>query len=251
MNVLSAVLEKIRTKKNEIILSAQDEYFRLIQAIASGKEVDSEEAANILEASGRSVEQFEKAVEVHTRRIELAEQLSRKRSLEASIPKLEREAEHARRELDAAVAKLQTKAFEADKKLRDANNEIVQFYQVESRLRESCQDPAILSRFAELSEKRLELVRMKSPLQEDLRRTQNQIRSWRNQVENFRDSLKKNRSDLPAMGSDQKGLAIAKSEVEKLDSVISQLAKAIAEIDEKLRPIECELKELDDKKLIP
>lgn len=251
MAIFDGIMEQIRTRKRQAAKSSRQKYLDLLRSVASGKESDLESALDVIQSVDRSEDDFAKDVSTMQKRFVLATQHQTSKQIQASIPALERAQEDAQRKLDAAVAELQPRLQAAAQKVRDAHNQIMQFSLVESQLQASCLDLELLEREAELLAMRNELVRSRSPLDDDLRAAKSRLRGCQQSIENWEAWLAKNRHDLPAVAKNKMELSQARAQQEHLSETVSDLAAAIDAINDELKPVEQEIESIRKAKLLP
>lgn len=248
---IAGILDRIISRKRQAALTSGQRYHQLLKDVASGSEIDADEGADVIESANKTEEDFAKDVAIMQKRFTFAAQLKARNQVQATIPSLEKAQADAQAKLNAAIEQLRPIAIEAERKVRDAQNQVGQFYLVERQLEESCLDPSLIARETELVEKRLALVRSRSPLDDDLRRAQSLLRGQTSNIENLQAAIAKNRHDLPSVTGDKKELQQARLQQEHLSETVEDLQKAIGDINAELAPIESELAAVRKAKLLP
>ncbi len=244
------ILERIRTKKKELTSNSADEYFELVRAVASGSEVDVEQAAIVIEAFGKDDASFERDVETQQERIGLAAQLKHKKTLEIQLPTLEQVERQAGEHYARVVSEASARLNEAKKAKRDIELSLMGLSQVEVRLRDSCLDQSLLARERELMARRMKLIQQRRPLDEDLSRGQNMVQSHQSSIAALRMKIEKSKNDQIARQSYKRDLPQFETSLRQHQSVLGQLTQAIEDIDEQLQPLDRELAEIREKKLL-
>jgi hypothetical protein len=217
----------------------------LVRAVASGSEVDVEQAAIVIEAFGKDDASFERDVETQQERIGLAAQLKHKKTLESQMPKLESVERQASEHYSRVVSEASSRLNAAKKAKRDVELELLGLTQIEVRLRESCLDASLLAREAELNSKRMTLIQKRRPLDEDLSRSANTVQSYQSSVDALNRKIADRSNDAVAKASYKRDLALKEPQ-----HVLDQLQKAVNDIDEQLQPIDRELATIREKKLL-
>lgn len=248
---IAGILDRIISRKRQAALTSGQRYHQLLKDVASGSEIDADEGADVIESANKTEADFEKDVAIMQKRLTLVAQLKARNQLQATIPSLEKAQADAQAKLNAAVEQLQPIAMDAERKVRDAQNQVLQFHTVESELLRSCLDPSLLAREAELAEKRLALVRSRSPLDEDLKRARAQLRGCEYTIENLQAAIAKNKTNTPVVASDRKDLQQVRAQAESLEETVSDLASAVDAINSELAPVESELAAVRKAKLLP
>lgn len=248
---VASILGTIIQRKKQVALTSGQRYHSLLRSVANGEEVDADLAADIVDGAGKSESDFERDVAIMQKRFSLVAQLKARNQVQATIPALEKAQADAQRRLDEAIGTLQPLAMAAAQKLRQEQNSLLQFQMVESQLQASCLDPSLIAKEAELVQNRIELVRSRSPLDDDLRRAQSLLRGQTSNIENLQSSITKNRHDVLSVASDKKDLQQARAQQEHLEETVEDLQKAISDINSELAPLEKELADIRQRKLAP
>ncbi len=251
MAIISGLLDKIRSKKRQLELSRADQYLQTIRDMASGKELDADEVAEILDALSKTERDFELDVEKMEQRFVEAGQLKEKEALERTIPTLTRNLELASEALEAAYRKLQPSVEFASQQLRSAENRQLLFHGIEGKLVSSCMDQSLLTREKELISQRAELHSKRTPLQSDLRTAQAIIRNCEISFESLKHQSKKNPNYKPEQSDIRSKERSCADELARQKPYAEQLEAAIAKIDEELEPINRELADINKQKLVP
>ena len=246
---VSGILDRIIVRKKQATLSAAEQYYALVRAVASGTEVDCDDAATIIDDAKKTAADFEKDVAVQQERVELSAKLQHKRELEKQLPKLESVERQAGEHYAKVVAEASSRLNEAKKAKRDVELQLLGLTQIEGRLRESCLDASLLEREAELNMQRVELVQKKRPLTEDSERAKNMVQSHQTSVDALRIKIERAKNDQLARQSYKRDLPQFEQALEQHQHVVDQLEQAIAVLDAQLAPIARELESIRLKKL--
>ena len=246
---VSGILDRIIVRKKQATLSAAEQYYALVRAVASGTEVDCDDAATIIDDANKTAADFERDVEIQQERIGLAAQLRRKKTLEGQLPKLESVERQASEHYAKVVSEATSRLNEAKRAKRDVELELLGLTQIEGRLRESCLDTSLLQRETELNMQRTKLIQQRRPLEEDVSRSAGMIQSHQFTIK----ALEKKSTDKLI---NPVGRASYRKELDENSRALAherhihtQLQKAIADIDYELSPIDQELASIRLKKL--
>jgi hypothetical protein len=245
MAMFAGILDRIRTKKKAMALNAQNTYHKLLKEVVSGKEVNTNEAAIVIDAAGKTEDEFESDVRTMEQRFTLAEQRKARLEVERTLPKFRAALEAANQAYADAVQRLQPQINAAYVALQNAENQQMALVYVDNKLNETCLDKSLLAREKELLASRMAIMQKRRPLFEDAEYAKQYLRTCSETV----DSLVQNKKD--ESHPDHQSLRHWKSELAKQESIVSQLSKAIADLDAELLPINQELAELAEKKLLP
>lgn len=250
MAMFAGILDKIRTKKKALALNAQDAYYELLKEVASGKEVDVDEAAIVIDAAAKSEDGFESDVRTMEQRFALAEQLKARHELDRSLPGLSAKLEAAQRELNDAVNKLQPQVQAAYQQLRAAENQLLCLSNVDAKLSESCLDKSLVEKESELLAQRMAIHQKRRPLHEDLERAKAYLSTCRSGLAGERSKTK-----ILPLSPTAPGVSHQehhwKTELKHQEKIVAQLSEAVAGLDAELVPITKELAEVALKKLVP
>ena len=249
MAIFANILDRIREKKKEMVLSSHDAYYSLLKDVASAKEVDADEAAMVLDAVGKTEDQFEADVQTMESRFGWDADLKARRKLESQLPGLQAKLDAAKLALDEAVRKLTPVVNLAWDELNDVQNRQTELIHVEARLSGCCLNETLLTRERELSAQRKDLLSKRSPLAEDLRAA----RAFAQTIQAYVDS-----TDAKVASTYKPEVQAARVErrkylaqQEQQERLIAQLAEAVSQLDTELSPLDAEMKVLANRKLVP
>ena len=251
MAIFEGILDRIRTKKKEMVLSSHDAYYSLLKDVASAKEVDADEAAMVLDAAGKTENQFEADVQTMESRIGLAAQLKHKLTIEKQIPKLEHVERLAGEHYEKVVGEANERLNEAKRAKRAAEHELLMLSQVAVKLRESCLDETLLVRERELDVLRMEIHQKLRPLSDDVSRSRNLIKSHEHTVQALEKKSTDNDINPVVRAAYKEDLKEKERTLAHEQHIHGQLVRAIAELNEKLEPITTEFEEIAQRKLVP
>ncbi len=247
--VFAGLLEKIRVKKKALALTAFDHYYALLKNVATGQEVDADQAAVTIDAIGKSEDDFESDIVTMEKRIGLAGRLRESESIEKSIPGLRETHRIAKDALEAAILRLQPAATAAFDLLKNTEDLLGHFHGVGLRLAETCLDESLKAKEREITGKRVAFVDKRRPLMDDLRLAREYLSNYQANID---DAKRKQQSQL-RYARDQATVDLRKwtKQHDAQSSIIDQLEKSIAEIDVELRPLDQEMAKIRKQKLVP
>lgn len=248
---VTGILDRIIARKKQATLSAAEQYIAMVRSVASGAEVDMDDAAETIDDANKTAADFERDVAAMQKRIAFAEQLKERADIEKSIPQLERTAQAARKKFWDAVQTLEPQALLAEQTLRAQQNRIDQLSSAERSLRETCIDETLLAREAELRAKHREVGEKLRPIESDHRIAKQVYESNRNAFKNLQLQIEKNRKDHPALAKLRKDMERLEPALEASEQTYRDLSSALSELRAELAPIARELEEIDRRKLTP
>lgn len=249
---LTAILDRIRGNRRQAELTAGESYYHLVKDVASGNEVDADDAAIVIEQADKSDSDFERDVQLMGERIQAAERLRERKDAERQLAQAEKDAAAAKAKLDAALAKLRPAVDEAVTRYEYLTLEILTRSTTESQLASSVMNPAILTREAELSEQSAEVQAKLEPLERDHYRH----REWAMNAQNTVDQINRSIGGLESWNNQKRvGLTI---DLAKAEERLARERDAVRQIEHLLRPlqqeraaIDAERADLHRQKLIP
>lgn len=250
MSTIATVFDIMRGRRKQAAVDQATGYLSLVRAVATGDEIDAENAADILEIHGKSEADFARDCETQARRFADVDEYARLLKIQDGIPALQAEVDRTRQALDAAVAKYQPTLFAAADRLRLAEQELLRLSGTGDQLRRTVLDGSIATREAELSELRTAIHAKLRPILEDLDRA----RSWERSKQTSEANLKHrigdlSPGDLPSRSSYREKLDSIQQELRSVRKRIADLESLAAEYRAEMLPIDRELSELDAKKL--
>jgi hypothetical protein len=246
----AGILDRIRTKKKELVLNAQDAYYSLLKEVARGEETDVDDAAIVIDAAGKSEDDFERDVATMEQRFALAGQLKARVEIERSLPALQAKLDAANRAYNDAVQRLQPTIQIAFTALQEAQNAQQSMSNVDAKLCETCLNQTLLSRERELLAKRLAVHQKRRPLFDDLEMAKAYLSTCRAGLEGER-----GRKKILPLTPTEKGISHQehhwRMELKKQESLVAQLTEAVRLLDDELLPINNELASISKEKLVP
>ena len=250
MALFAGILDKIRTKKKQLALNSHDEYYSLLKEVASGEETDVDEAAERIDAAGKTEDDFEKDVRTMEQRFALAEQLKARHEIERSLPGLRVKLDAANRAYTDAVQRLQPAINAAYAALQDTENQHMALTYVDAKLVETCLNKTLLAREAELLAQRKVIHQKRRPLYEDLAHAKAHLSTCRAGLQGERSKTK-----ITPLRPVETGVSHQehywRSQLTKQESLVAQLSEAVAALDAELAPIDTELAKIVKAKLVP
>ncbi len=236
---LAELIGKLRSKKRATERTAFGHYLGLVRDLASGTEIDADEAGHIMAAADRTVIDLENDVATMQRRLAAAAQLSRHEAAQESFEIASRKLQDAQARFDEAYRRFQPPIDDAVNERAAWELVVLQTSSVESVLLSTVMDAELLQREAELISERREIQQKLRPLLDD-RKHQSDWSSG----EHYRNlDLRKKR--------DREGIAASDSRMDDLTSQIRQIDAASAPMQKRLDAIADELNEIHFEKLKP
>ncbi len=247
----AGILDRIRSKKKELALTSADAYYQLLKEVARGEETDVDDAAIVIDAAGKSENDFERDVSTMEERFHLAEQLKIRKELERKLPILQRKFDAAKQAMDEAIRKLQPAIDQGYEELHTAELQHGTLIYVDGKLSGTCLNQSLLIREKELLAQRAELMSKRLPLAEDLRTAQAIIRNSETSLTGLKSQSKVHphyKPDQVDIRTKERKLAESLSHQKP---IAEQLEAAVARIDDELAPINRELADIAKQKLVP
>lgn len=238
--MLQMILDSIRRKKQELILTREEQYHKLIRELAQGSEVDAEAAAEILDSVGKDEHHFERDIENQRKRFEYADQLKRKRELEKLLPKLESDFTQANQRYLNEVERLKEMVDAALVPFQSAQSELSTLATIEQTLIQSCRDPRITSRKREIEQRRRQIMEQRQPFYDEEYDAQKRVRYFQSLLEEHnkdrrlgtREEHRKKREELEKTIEHHKSLHHHVAEpLQQLDDELAELAREHEQLD--------------------
>ena len=250
MSTIATIIERVRGRRQEAALEHAMGYSALVRAVASGDEIDADNAADILEIHGKSEDEFSEDCERQARRYQLAEERKRLVEVQASIPGIQSEVDKAQRAFNAAVEKYRPPLNDAANRLRLAENTVLAMSSVEGELIRTVLDPSIAIREHDLTEQLKELHAKLAPIDDDIKRAKVWERGRQQSLENVEfERSKVSFTDLSNQAHVREKRDGIKAELQSVAKQIKELESTADEFRSQLSGIQVELQELHAKKL--
>lgn len=250
MAMFAGILDRIRTKKKQLALNSSDAYYSLLKEVASGEETDVDEAAIVIDAAGKSEDDFERDVRTMEQRIALAEQLKARHEIEQALPKLQATLDAANKAYAEACQRLQPAISNAYAVLQNTENQRMALVYVDAKLSETCLNKSLLEKESELLAQRMAIMQKRGPLHEDLERAKAYLSTCRGGLEGELSKTK-----ILPLHPEAKKISQQehhwRTELRHQESLVEQLTVAVAELDAELVPITRELERIVKEKLVP
>ncbi len=247
-----AILEKIRFQKRQLAVSSQQAYFNLVRDIASGAEVDPEEAALVIENAAKSESELEADVTKMERRLEESRELSRLQKLAKSLPALEAKHRLAQQAYDDAIAKLKPALDAASTELCALQTECDRSTSCEVYLLGSAMNPEILDEERRLLAARLEIRDKLEPLQNDHAIEAGRLQNLQENLAAAEDGLKRTDPDnAHTYRMLKKEITEVSDKIKLKQPIVEQLEKAIELLMAERRTLDAQQAKLRARKLDP
>ena len=147
---LTTLLDSLRNKKQAAHRSEFGHYLGLIKSLASGAEIDSDEVAAVLDATGKDEDDLSRDVNLQQQRNAWAATMVANRRAGTDRLLAERELQTAKAKLQEQIDKLQPAINAAHDRLNDANLRSLTSSGADSKLAENILDQELLQREAAL-----------------------------------------------------------------------------------------------------
>lgn len=170
MIIIKELFRKKRQKVSDAVRPIRQRYLELVRSLASGEEIDEEEVFAITDELGVDEQKLSADVSTMQQRLKYAQQLEQNRQAAMSHAGIMADLERLNDEYAKFVAKWQPRKDAVAQALKDNDLVIATTNGAESKLLESCLDPEILDRQAELNERRKKVGTELYDLQNDVAR---------------------------------------------------------------------------------
>lgn len=251
MSVVSAVLEKLRGKRQEQVKTVWQQYHTMVRDLATDQQVDVDELALCMDQLDKSDADLEADIERQRERTGFAAQHAEYLRLCGEVPKLEQAHEKAKAEYSEAVNKLQPKVMAAFTAWNSAHHQMLALTSVEGRLLESCRDPNLLDRQNEIHAKRTELTNELRLLIE-----RSPVKHFE-QLNSRLEKLKYDRSKMDKQNSptywreNAANIEHVEGNVKTYQELVQQFERRRSEIKSEMAGLERQLADIRQKMLVP
>lgn len=266
-SAVTKFLDKFRAQKKEQVKSAWQQYRDLQDRFVSGEEVDNFEVDTILELIGKTDDDLEKDVANLEERIKTAAKLAHYQGIKDNLPLLASRLETAQRKLNEIAGPLRMEVEQAATSLRMAENESLMLLAFETKLAQTCRDPEILARDAEIAKRLKEIHKERQWIDEQYHKT---FESFDYNVRKLEEAQSRFNKGSGAVAKAQSlvnsllvpGDQLANREltremrdleyqIEQRRDIVTQQRARLAELDHECRALNAEQAELAKRKLIP
>lgn len=239
MASIAGILDRIRGNRRQVELTAGESYYHLVRDVASGIEVDADDAAIVIETAGKTDSDFEADVATMTDRMLAAHRLENRHIAERELRKAEADLQAAQAKLEAAVNKLRPVVDEAAARRSLYEQEILYGTGLEAKLMQSVLDPKVLAREAELVKRFNEVQAKLGPLEADYRRHAEWLTAARHNCDHLRDQIRKSDQwNAPK----QRGLS---GKLEEAEDRVESETRWCKSLEALVRPLEQERAEIN------
>jgi hypothetical protein len=225
----------------------QDEYHSMLLSLAKGEEIDLDDVRRLTIDAGKSEEECSRDLETMQQRIEKVAKKQEWIEVQKATPGLEQKRDALKAELNAVFERINPQLVKLEWDLHAASDAAAQCLWIDDFLNTNCLNQSLLAREKEVGSQRFALGGQKRTLVDDLTKAK-QHESYFNarlqKYENRKDGWK----PKDASAVDYKELQASRAEWQ---STIIQLERAIAVLDEQLQPIDAELADIKNEKLMP
>ena len=246
MTALAELIGKLRNKKKAAHRSKFGHYLDTVRDLASGAEIDSDEAAAVLDANGKDESSLEHDVGIQQQRFTWSAQLQANQQAGADRSRAERDLATAQQALQAAYDKLLPAVDAAHDRLNDANLRFLTTQGADSRLAENILDQELLQREAALIPELQTINSELKPLAADHGRLQTALENAE-----FQHTQKTRSTGRVAWFIQPKDARELAEIVANLQSQLSQLDALIRPRQQRQRELQRQLSEIHAEKLQP
>jgi hypothetical protein len=252
---LAALVQKMKSKKQATARSAFGHYLEAVKELASGKEIDADEAGHIINVAGRDESALERDVNLQQQRNAWHSQLMQNKQAVQDRYQAERDLAAAQRALQEAYDKLMPAADAAQRRIDAADYSFMTTTQAEAWL---CDPANILD---------AELLERETALNAKLRECQIELRPLLIDREHKRTALigaeqrlsqlrGRDKDDWQAWGItdfffQNKDIKAAQERVDDVRDQLSQLEQAIHPRQQVQAKLQAELNSIHQEKLKP
>jgi DNA repair exonuclease SbcCD ATPase subunit len=135
--MLTEVIERVKTLargKRQAVLTG---YADAVRALARGQKADAEKVAELLDAAGKTAEEFEADVQAHAERVRLRAVADRQADAERKLATSKAKIESLERKLEEAVAAIREEAAPLHEQVRACERELSAAREAEDTLRKT------------------------------------------------------------------------------------------------------------------
>ena len=243
---LTTLLDSLRNKKQAAHRSKFSHYITLVRDLASGAEIDADEAGHVLTVADKSEDDLSRDVNLQQSRNTWAAQLQANQQASTDRLRAERDLATAQRALQAAFDKLQPAVDAAHDLLNDANLRYLTTQGADSKLAENILDQELLQREAALIPELQKINAELKPLAADRGRLQTALENAEFQHTQKTRSTGRVAWFVQAKNADELAEIVA-----NLQSQLRQLDALIRPRQQRQRELQAELDEIHQQKLQP
>jgi len=251
---LAELVQKMKSKKQATARSAFGHYLEAVKALASGKEIDADEAGHIIEGAGRDESALERDVNLQQQRNAWHSQLMQNKQAVQDRYQAERDLQAAQAALQAAYDKLQPAINQAHDRLNAANHSSLITAGAEAWLSEHILDHELIEREQAVV---VQLRKVNSELSPLLQDREHRRSSLMNAELCLRQITGRSDDAWPTFGTinslfwRNKDTIPAQERVDDLKNQLSQLEQAIRPRQQEQRELQAELNSIHQEKLKP
>ena len=243
---LTTLLDSLRNKKQAAHRSKFSHYITLVRDLASGAEIDADEAGHVLTVADKSEDDLSRDVNLQQQRNAWAAQLQANQQAVADRLRAERELQTAKAKLQEQYDKLQPAVDAAHDRLNDANLRFLTTQGADSRLAENILDHELLQRESALIPELQKINAELTPLVADHGRLQTALENAEFQFTQKTRSTGRVAWFVQAKNADELAEIVT-----NLQSQLSQLDALIRPRQRRQRELQAELNSIHQEKLLP
>ena len=251
---LAELVQKMKSKKQATARSAFGHYLEAVKALASGKEIDADEAGHIINVAGRDESALERDVNLQSQRNAWHSQLMQNKQAVQDRHQAERDLAAASAALQAAYDKLQPAVELAQARLHDANYRHSTTLNAEAWLAGNLLDVELLQRESVLNDRLREINQELNPLLQDREHKRSSLMNadlCLRQITGRSDDAWPTFGTINSLFWRNKETIPAQQRVDDLKNQLSQLEQAIRPRQDRQRELQAELNQIHQEKLKP
>ena len=212
-----------------------DEYHSLLRSLAMGEEIDLDDVRRLTIDAGKTEEECSRDLELMQQRIAKVQEKADWIKVQDGIPALQKKYDALRDELNETIKRIQPQLVRLEWDLHAASDPKIVY--IDDFLNNNCLNKSLLEREREVGEQRKALGMQKRTLVDDLEKAK-QHESYFHARLGKKGLAERDRKELQASR-------------DEWQSTIEQLERAIAVLDEQLQPVDAELADIGQEKLLP
>ena len=251
---LAELVQKMKSKKQATARSAFGHYLEAVKALASGKEIDADEAGHIINVAGRDESALERDVNLQQQRNAWHSQLMQNKQAVQDRHQAERDLAAASAALQSAYDKLQPAVELAQARLHDANYRHSTTLNAEAWLAGNLLDVELLQRESVLNDRLREINQELNPLLQDREHKRSSLMNadlCLRQITGRSDDAWPTFGTINSLFWRNKETIPAQQRVDDLKNQLSELEQAIHPRQDRQRELQGELNSIHQEKLKP
>ena len=248
--MLTDLLQRVRAYRIAQLVEITDHYRRLVESLANGEDLTTEEIGITLDNAGKSEEQLADDVELLLKRRHWAEQIQASEDAEKALREADRQIEKITGEMNRELAKFTSKLDQARAAKVDAERAIAIRHQARENLSGSCVDPVVLGRESEISERLRKLVPVERELAVEIRRAERTVHNIEADRERAERAYREGFTPADRKAASER-IENAKASQRNHTANLRRLRDQAAQIRQEIGDLQAEMHELANRRLAP